>query len=210
MPKPPVNAAAPAPDDGDPPPLGDVTRLLRRVHDGDESAKNELIELIYHEVRRRARSELRKSSARNGFDATEFGNLTLERLGLLGPGPAAFNNHRHFWKAFSVAMRRILVDYARTMSAAKRGGKPPLTLEKEPTGFGPDPVMTLAVNEALERLRQIDESQFEVLQMQYFLGATIAEIAEKLDVKPRTVDAKLRLARDWLRVELSKGGTRLR
>jgi len=202
MSKPPAPAAAPPPDD-DLPPLGEITHLLHQIQSGEEAAKARLIELNYHEIKRRARKELRKSSARNGLRPTEFAHITLERLGLLGPGRANFNNRRHFWKAFAVAMRRVLVDYARTVSAAKRGGKPPLSLEADPVAPMCNPDEVLVVNEALERLSRLDETLFDVLQMQYFVGATVAEIAEKLDLKPRTVSAKLRLARAWLLAELS-------
>jgi RNA polymerase sigma factor (TIGR02999 family) len=201
----PPGSPVPAPDDHPRTTLGDVTRLLRRIAKGDKAAKEALVKLLYDDFRAQARSLLRNSGDGRRLDATELASRALERLGLLGPDAVDLENRRYLLSAYAEAMRRILTDDARRRRAKKRGGGEPLPLEAEPAVDGPDPLMQLAIDEALNRLREIDEEQYDILQL-YHVGFSTAEIAEKFGFAERTVQAKLKAAREWLQNELQRGG----
>lgn len=184
-------------------PKGDVTRLLVRIADGDKAAKDALVNLIYAELRRMSQAKLRNSGDRKHFRATELAHEVCLRLGLVGPGTPEFHNRRHFWSACGIAMRRILMDYARMRDAQKRGEQP-LPLAEEPAVDGPDPAAMLAAEEMLQRLHEINEEAHDILQLHSFVGCTTAEIAEKLELAERTVQVKLKAALEWVEKELRR------
>jgi RNA polymerase sigma-70 factor, ECF subfamily len=182
-----------------------VSVLLKRVRSGDRSAEIELIPLIYQDLRLMARSLLRNEAPGHSLQATALVHEVLMKV-LCGT-IVEWQNRAHFFAVASRQMRRILVDHARGSKAQKRTGalnRLPLEaviLVKEENW---DDI--LAVNSALDRLATIDERQSQVVEMRFFGGLSIEEIAEVLGVASRTVRRDWKLARAWLYGELSTSG----
>jgi len=127
-------------------------------------------------------------------------------LKLLGDGRVEWTSRRHFFGAAAKAMRRILVDDARSRGRLKRGsGKTPEPLPDEQAGPEEPLVELLAISEAMEKLDKDDPSRAEIVMLRYFAGLSVDETAAALGVAPRTVDTGWRFARAWLHRELSKG-----
>ena len=177
---------------------GEVTRLLRRWHDGDSEALEQLVPLVYDELRRLADRHLRGES-----DA-----LTLQPTALVHEAYLRMVDLRLEWQGrvhfFGVAagiMRRILVDLARARQRQKRdGGRRPQSLAgldlAGPADCG-QPDLTL-VDEALEELEARDARKARAVELRYFAGLTNDEIAEVLDISRPTVERDLRMAKAWL------------
>lgn len=189
--------------------IGPITQLLHAATQGDEAARDRLWSAVYEEVHRLARVQLACEGAGCSLQPTVLVNEAYLRL--IGDGQVEWSSRRHFFGAAAMAMRRILVDDARSRGSVKRGsGKKPGPLPDELPGPANDPIMLLAISEALEKLEQDDPPRAEIVMMRYFAGLSIDETAAALSVSPRTVDAGWRFARAWLRRELSKGNTTLR
>ncbi len=183
-----------------------VTELLAAVGRGEDSAQEALWAVVYDELRRVARGQM----------AGEASDLTLQPTALVHEAyfrlfdsqDVQWSSRRHFFAAAAKAMRRIRIDDARKRKRLKRGGaERPAHLAEEPPLFDQDPVEVLAVDEAVDKLEQLDPRKARVVMLRYFAGLTVDETADALDVSPRTVDNEWRLARAWLHRELSKGDT---
>ncbi len=180
---------------------GDVTLLLGKLKRGDPAALAELIPIVYKELRRLAAYYLRNERIGHTLQPTALVHEVYLRL--VGQQQADWQNRAQFMAVAAQLMRRILVDHARQRRAAKRGVPVALGLE----GFGQGAAAggleeVLAVDEALTRLSQFDPQQCRVVEMRYFGGLTVEEIAEVLGVSPRTVDRDWAMAKAWLRAEL--------
>lgn len=120
-------------------------------------------------------------------------------LRMAKPGRIDWQNRTHFFAVAAMAMRRVLVDHARTKLAMKRGGTLSIeTLDFEPASFTVDPEEITTVDAALRQLAELDERSAKIVELRYFAGLTIEETAEALGVSPRTVKRGWRLARAWL------------
>lgn len=186
-------------DDPKPSPA-DVTRLLHRWEEGDESAVEELMPLVYDELRALAARRLRGEREGHTLQATALVNEAYLRL--VG-SQVPLQGRAHFFALAARMMRRILVDHARARDAAKRGGgaaRLSLTEARlfEPASDEGDPVGVLAIHEALEALESHDERKARVVELSVFAGLTQREVAEALSVSPATVERDLRFARAWL------------
>ena len=174
---------------------GEVTRLLRRWSAGDAEAVDDLVPLVYGELRQLAQRYLRRERAGHTLLPTGLVHEAYLRLLGVDPARATVDNRSHFFALAAQAMRRILVEHARHHAAAKR----PSPADGVPLEEGGDgdyrdlgPVhQLLAVHEALDRLREDHPRQAEVVELRYFAGLSEAEVAETLDVSRATV------ARDW-------------
>jgi RNA polymerase sigma factor (TIGR02999 family) len=185
-----------------------ITQLLHAANQGDGAAGERLWSTVYEELRRLARAQLAREGSGCSLQPTVFVNEAYLRL--TGGEDVEWANRRHFFGAAAVAMRRILVDDARSRGSVKRGaGKTPGPLPDELPGPEDDRIRVLAISEALEKLEQDDSSRAEIVMLRYFAGRSIDETAAALSVSPRTVDTGWRFARAWLRRELSKGNTTL-
>jgi len=183
---------------------GPITQLLSAAADGDSGALNKLWSAVYEELHRLARTQLAQEGSGCSFQTTSLINEAYLRL--IGESDIAWANRRHFFGAAAQAMRRILVDDARSRGRLKRGaGQTPGALPDELPGPEQDPVKLLAISEALEKLAQVDPPRAEIAMLRYFAGLSIDETAAALEVSPRTVDTGWRFARAWLHRELSKG-----
>ena len=184
--------------------LGPITQLLNAAARGDAGAQDRLWSTVYEEVHRLARAQLAQESSACSLQPTILVNEAYLRL--LGDGQVEWTSRRHFFGAAARAMRRILVDDARSRGRLKRGsGKMPGPLPDELSGHEQPPVELLAISEAMEKLEQDDPSRAEIVMLRYFAGLSIDETAAALGVAPRTVDTGWRFARAWLHRELSKG-----
>lgn len=181
------------------------TRLLSRVSAGDRADLNRLLEVVYDELRRLAQVHLRQERADHTLAATALVHEAYIRL--VDQREVAWQDRAHFFAAASRVIRRILVDHARAHNALKRGGdRDRVDLSGIDHAAGAQSVDLLDLEEALHRLAEIDERQARIVELRYFGGLTVEQIAEVLDLGPRTVDRDWRCARTWLFSELGPDG----
>lgn len=186
--------------------VGDVTVLLQRWSDGERTALDQLMPLVYDRLRRLAHDRLRDE--RHGRSLNTTALVHDAYLKLVDLRRARFRDRAHFLAMASRVMRRLLVDHARARRAAKRGGgAEPLELEGlEISDERADALTDL--DEALERLATVDTRRSQILEQRYFGGLSLEETAEVLGVSLATVKRDLRFARAWLAAEL-RGEVRL-
>lgn len=178
-----------------------ITVLLERWSNGEQSALDELVPLVYKELSRLARNYIRRERHDHTLQPTALINEVFLRL--IDQKDMKWQNRAHFFGIAARLMRRILVDYARKHQAAKRGGAQySLSLSKA-DGIGRQPsVNLLAVHLALQQLELLDLQQSRIVELRFFGGLTIEETAEVLSVSSATVEREWRMARSWLRHEL--------
>ena len=178
--------------------MSDVTRILDRVQQGDEKAAEELLPLVYGELRKLA--AIRMSNEKPGQTLQPTALVHEAWLKIAGDGHQQFANRRHFFKAAASAMQQILIDTARRKQRLKHGANlvGEELHESRITMSAPSEEL-LAVNDALAALALEDPQAAEVVQMRYFVGMTVPEIAVALDLAPRTVDRHWAFARAWLK-----------
>lgn len=185
---------------------GEVTLLLGRIKRGDQDALGQLIPLVYKELRRLAGHYLQDERIGHTLQPTALVHEVF--LQLVGLERIDWQDRAHFMAVAARLMRRILVDYARRRKAAKRCTPIAMNVEVFERGTaegGFDEV--LAVDEALTRLGILDPEQSRVVEMRYFGGLTVEEIAEVLGASPRTVKRDWAVAKAWLHTELTGSGT---
>ena len=175
----------------------DVTGLLIKLRQGDKSALDALIPLVYGELRRVASARLRGERAGQSLQTTALVHETYLRF--VDLHRLAIENRTHFFAVAARLMRQILVDHARRAHAEKRGGHMTMiTLETEPPMVAPSIVDVLALDQALEELASMDERLCRVVELKFFAGLTIDETAEALDVSCATVERDWAAAKAWL------------
>jgi len=182
------------------------TRLLGRVSAGDRADLDRLLAIVYDELRRLAQVHLRQERADHTLAATALVHEVYLRL--VDQREAGWQDRAHFFAAASRVIRRILVDHARARLAIKRGGHRQrmelASVEQEAAAGGNVDILDL--EDALHRLAEIDERQARIVELRYFGGLTVEQIAEVLDLGPRTVDRDWRCARTWLFSTLGQRG----
>ena len=179
-----------------------VTGLLLAWGQGDETALERLTPLVYDELRKIARRHLGHERSDHSLQATALINEAYLRL-ILMPQPE-WQNRAHFFALSSRLMRRILVDFARSRRYQKRGGDVRrVTLNEELPIVEPGPGL-VALDDALESLAKIDERKSRVVEMRFFGGLSAEEIAEVLNVSPKTVKRDWQMAKVWLFREMRK------
>ena len=187
-------------------PTGDVTVLLDRWRAGSTEAGQELMVKVYSELRRLAASYLRRERGGHTLQPTAVVNEAYLRL--LPQRNVQWENRAHFFGIAARMMRRVLVDHARRKHAAKRDGPitTPVTIGGVPAPSpSVDAVDVLALNEALTELAMLDARQAQVVEMRYFAGLTIEEIADVLKIAPATVKSEWTTAKLWLRRRMRGG-----
>ena len=186
---------------GDPPsqPLkpspGEVTRLLRAWGEGDASARDQLIPLIYDDLRRQAASHLRRERREHTLRPTDLVHETYLRLRAQN---AAWDNRHQLFVVAAQLMRRILVDHARRRAAVKRGGGLRVTLGEEAEQQAAAAVDLLDVDVALQELAALDERQAQLVELRFFGGSTLEEAADALGVSRATAARDWATAKSWL------------
>jgi RNA polymerase sigma factor (TIGR02999 family) len=181
---------------------GEVTNLLLEMKRGNNDAEGQLIPLVYGELRRIARIQLRRERSNESLQPTALVNEAYIRL--TGNRNLDWQNRSHFFAVSAKIMRRILVDHARNNNAQKRGeGWDAVSLNE---GILPAPSRTpeiLALDHALDRLATIDERQAKIIELRFFGGMNEEETGQALGISARTVKRDWRIARAWLFKELS-------
>lgn len=175
------------------PPIGEITRLLRNVREGDDEALGRVIPHVYDELRAIARRQLRREREGHTLSATA---LVHEAWARLAAGGLAPTDRSHFLALASRSMRQVLVDHARRTLAQKRGGGwERTTLGDGAASLDVDPAELVALDQALE---QLEPRQRQVVEFRFFGGLQESEIAEALGVTERTVRRDWVKARAWL------------
>ncbi len=179
-----------------------VTELLLAWRKGEASALNELTPLVYHELHRLAAHYLRNE--RQGHVLQTSGLVNEAFLRLIDQ-QMDWKNRAHFFGVAAHLMRQVLVDYARTRQAAKRGGEEiHVALDEALDKADAQQLDLLALDDALKSLAQFDPRQSRIVELRYFGGLTIQETAEVLDLSESTIEREWNFARTWLRRELLK------
>jgi RNA polymerase sigma factor (TIGR02999 family) len=185
---------------------GEVTLLLARAGEGDADATSRLLELVHAELRELAGGFARGQRAGHTLQPTALVNEAF--LKLVHGGPPAFNDRAHFLAVAATAMRQILTDHARARAAEKRGGAwekvslSDLQLHAPGDGLG-DGIDLVALDDALEKLSRFDPRKHRVVELRFFGGLTVEEVARVLDLSTTTVESEWRAARAWLAVRLA-------
>jgi RNA polymerase sigma-70 factor (ECF subfamily) len=182
-----------------------VTQLLRAWCEGDQGALEQLIPLVYEELHRLARRYMAEERPGHTLQATALVNEAYLRLANSGQGD--WRDRAHFFAASARVMRRILVDWARSRRAQKRGGDvPALELQEElDVVAGKSGNDLIAIDDALETLAAFDARKSEIVELRFFGGLSVKETAAVLTVSEETVRRDWNLAKSWLRQELTSG-----
>jgi len=177
--------------------MSDVTQILSQIESGDPSAADQLLPLVYNELRKLAAQKMAQEKPGQTLQATALVHEAYLRL-VGSDEPQQWDGRGHFFAAAAEAMRRILVDLARRRAAQKRGGdreQVPLAEIPEP---GDEPVDLLTLDEALKRLEQLHPDKAQVVKLRFFAGCTLEEMADVLGISRATAERKWAYARAWL------------
>lgn len=177
-------------------PSGEITQLVGRWSEGDDEALEQVIELVYDDLRVIARRHLRPS---DGASLDTTGLVHEAYLKLVRSEDMTWASRAHFFAFCSKAMRRILIDFARHRNAQKRGGGQVMATLNEDTGATEsDIVEVLAVEDALAKLEERSPRMARIVECRFYGGMTVPETAQALDVSERTVEREWRRARTYL------------
>lgn len=195
---------------------GEVTRLLQRWSDGDASALDALWPLVYDDIRRMAGRQVAGERSAHTLQATALVNEAFMRLA--GQRALQWQRREQFLALAAQIMRRVLVDYARQRNAQRRGdGARPFSIHdtwaaqeveqrQALDAFHDESVDILAIDDALNRLKAVDEPQGRIVELRYFGGLTLEETASVVGISLASVKREWAMARAWLRRELSAHG----
>jgi RNA polymerase sigma-70 factor (ECF subfamily) len=175
---------------------GDVTHLLARWTAGDRAAFDALMPIVYDELRKIADAYLRRERTDHTLQPTALVHEAWLRLAR--QDPAAFDHRKRFYALAAQVMRRILVDHARAVNADKRGGGLKTTLDDAMAVQHERTVELIALDEALDRLAELSPRQAEIVQLRYFAGLNVEEMAEVLGISASTVSRDQKTAEAWL------------
>ena len=177
--------------------MSDVTRILESIEHGDPKAADELLPLVYGELRKLAASKMANESPNQTLQPTALVHEAWMRL--VGETNPKFDGRAHFFAAAAEAMRRILIDKARRKRAVRHGGdQQRVDIESVEIASLADDDELLAVNEALDKLAAQNKVEAELVKLRYFVGMTLEEAAEVLGISARTADNYWAHARAWL------------
>lgn len=184
--------------------MSDVTRILHAIEEGDARASDELLPLVYDELRQLAAQKLSQEKPGQTLQATALVHEAYLRL--VGSEETSWENRGHFFIAAAEAMRRILIENARKKKRIKRGGELQRVdlSEADLVIEGPSEDL-LALDEALERLSEKDKVKADLVKLRFFAGLTLAQAAQVLGISHNTADQYWAYARSWLHLEVQKG-----
>ena len=178
--------------------MSDATQLLKAIEAGDPQAAEQLLPLVYEELRRLAAAKMAQEKPGQTLQATALVHEAW--LKLAGSDQQQWRGRSHFFGAAAEAMRRILIDKARQKASLKRGAdQSPDELHESAIEATAPTDEILAVHDALDALSAEDATAAEVVKLRYFVGMTIPEIAEALEISPRSADRHWQFARAWLK-----------
>lgn len=174
--------------------------LLHAMRDGDSSAAGRLLPLVYAELRALASRRLRDQRVGHTLQPTALVHEAF--LKLVHQPDGAWNDRAHFFAVAASAMRSILADHARRRAAAKRGGgSERIGLDEAAVGSSTE-FDVLQIDELLQQLAQVDPMKHKIVEMRFFAGMTLEEIADVLSVSKTTIESEWRATRAWLAVKL--------
>lgn len=182
-------------------PGASVTELLQAWREGDRAALDQLVPLVYSNLRGMAASHLHRESGSQTLDPTALVHEAYLRL--VGDSDPDFQNRAHFLGVASRIMRQILVDRARARNAQKRHGGARVPLEDDVAFTGERASMVVALDDALSDLERQDPEKARLLEMRYFGGMTAEDSAILLNVPVNKINRQMKLAQAWLRRELN-------
>ena len=175
----------------------EVTRLLVRLTDGDRGVLDELLPVVYGELRKLASSYLRRERVGHTLQPTALVHEAYMRL--VDQTQVQWQNRAHFFGVAAQMMRRILVDHARAHEAEKRGGEfQKLSLDENIDVSGERDVNLVALDDALNLLAEVDPQKMKIVELRFFGGLSVEETAEVLGVSAPTVKRQWRMAKAWL------------
>jgi len=178
-----------------------VTQLLQSSIEGNRDALDQLLPLVYDELRRVARHQISKERANHTLQATALVNEAYMKL--IGQHSVDWQNRAHFFSIAAETMRRILVNHAVERNAQKRGGGMTLlSLDDEIDFIHQRDLDMLALDEALKKLEEFDQTQAKIIELKFFGGMTNQEIASVMDVSESTVKREWRMAKAWLQTKI--------
>jgi RNA polymerase sigma factor (TIGR02999 family) len=185
--------------------MGEVTHILHAIAEGDPHAAGQLLPLVYDELRKLAAQKLARETPGQTLQPTALVHEAYLRL--VGEDEEQhWDNSGHFFAAAAEAMRRILVEIARQKASFKRGGDRDRVDVVEILLAVPEPREDLvALDTALTKLKETDKQAAELVQLRYFGGLPMRDIAEILDISPRTADRLWAFAKAWLHQEIENG-----
>ncbi len=195
--------------------MTNVTHILSAIEQGDPHAAEELLPLVYNELKKLAAQRMAQENPGQTLQATALVHeaylrlVAGERRGVSPTCPdnvQHWDSRGHFFAAAAEAMRRILIDQARSKQSQRRGGGRQRQALEHVDIAAPEPsIDLLAMNQALERLEQVDKPKADLVKLRYFAGLTIPQAAEILGISSATADRYWSYARAWLHAELRKG-----
>jgi len=184
-------------------PPSDVTQLLRKWNEGDRAALDQLMPVVYQELRKLASGYLREERPDHTLQPTALINEAYLRL--VKQDFPEWQSRKHFYGVAAHLMRQILVEHARGRAAAKRGaGAQKLSLDEAPIFSQERAADLVALDDALTALADLDERKARVVELRYFGGLSVEEVAGALDISVATVGREMRMAQAWLRREMAK------
>lgn len=184
----------------------EITQLLLKVRDGDREAYNELYPLVYEKLKRLARSQLNREYEKNTLCKTELVHEVYEKM--VDQNHADYQDRAHFFSIAARSMRQILVDYARKKKSIKAGGNySRLNLDLKDLQADEHSERILALNELLLKLKEVDERLCTVIEFRFFVGLSIEETSQILNISTATANRDWLKARVWLYQQLKEDGS---
>ena len=185
------------------PGLSDVTQILNRVHQGDRKAADELLPLVYEELRKLAAAKMANQPPGQTLQATALVHEAW--LKLAGQPSGSWQNRQHFFRAAAEAMRQILIDRARAKQRAKRGaGQVRVNLEDIDLAAEAEPEALFLMDEALQMLTREHPEKAELVRLRFYVGLSVEETAQALGIPERTAKRRWTHARAWLFREVTR------
>jgi RNA polymerase sigma-70 factor, ECF subfamily len=182
--------------------MDDLTKAIQSLDTKDGGGMRSLIPLVYQELKRLAKANLRSEQKNRSLETT--GLVHEAYLKLHRSRPIAYENRSHFYGIMSRLMRQVLVENARTRNAQKRGANLEIAVSKLPDLAPHSDKSLLALNDALIQLEKVDQAKARLIEMRYFAGMTADECSSLLAVPTAEVRRELRLAEAWLRMEMGQ------
>ncbi len=185
--------------------MPEVTQILSRIESGDPSAAEQLLPLVYEELKKLAAQRFAREKPGQTLQATALVHEAYLRL--LGPGNSQrpWSSRGHFFAAAAEAMRRILIDNARRKQSAKHGGNlGRIELDENHLSVAEPSLDLIALDEALNQLAARNARQAELVKLRFFAGLTISQAADALGISESTANADWAYAKAWLRLQMSE------
>ena len=183
--------------------MGDITVLLEEVRQGKQGAEDRLMELVYGELHRLASAYMRRERQDHTLQSSALVNEAYLRL--IGGAKVSWESRGHFFVAAARTMRRTLIDHARSHATAKREHvRQPLDFQESLRSAADSPEGMIDLDQALNRLAEMDPRQARIVELRFFAGLTVEETAELLGISEKTVKRDWATARAWLEAELTE------